>query len=129
MTDTFADVLKVLADNDGACLYWQMPDADRAKAAVDAGATKMVGDLLVHPSAKAIDEGCYTMVDVTAVKDNDVEEAALIDDIDAAILKLQNIAGINDGGIAAQCFSGFDWTNADTAARVHQLHYWLRVEG
>ncbi|MGB8747283.1 MAG: hypothetical protein WCD54_15135, partial [Pseudolabrys sp.] len=26
MTDDFADVLKVLADNDGACLYWQMPD-------------------------------------------------------------------------------------------------------
>jgi hypothetical protein len=51
VTDDFADVLKVLADNDGACLYWQMPDADRAKAAVESGAVKEDGELLVHPQA------------------------------------------------------------------------------
>jgi hypothetical protein len=61
MTD-FADVLKILSDNDGACLYWQMPNAERAKAAVEAGAVKEDGDLLVHPDAIMIEAGmAYTI--------------------------------------------------------------------
>jgi hypothetical protein len=62
MTDDFADVLKVLADNDGACLYWQMPDAGRCEAAVANGKAKIIGDLLVHPQAKELEVGtAYTM--------------------------------------------------------------------
>jgi hypothetical protein len=62
----FADVLEVLARNDGACLYWQMPNVERAKAALAAGAIKEDGDLLVHPEAVMVDEGmCYTMTQET----------------------------------------------------------------
>ena len=69
VADDFADVLKVLAENDGACLYWQMPDVTRGKAAVASGAVKMVNDLLVHPAAIEIEEGmAYTM----AVKVDDL---------------------------------------------------------
>lgn len=55
-------VLKVLADNDGACLYWQMPDAALVKAALDNCVVKQVGELLVHPDAVEVTVGeCYTM--------------------------------------------------------------------
>ena len=64
--DNFADVLDVLVTNDGACLYWQMPDAARAKAALASGTVTMVGDLLVHPAAIEIEKGmAYTMTKVT----------------------------------------------------------------
>ena len=64
--DNFADVLDVLVSNDGACLYWQMPDATRVKAAVASGTVTMVGDLLVHPAAVEIEKGmAYTMTKVT----------------------------------------------------------------
>lgn len=57
----FADVLDILTDNDGACLYWQMM-SDRAKAALKAGAVKQDGDLIVHPDAVMIEAGmAYTM--------------------------------------------------------------------
>ena len=62
MTTDFEDVLEVLANNDGACLYWQMPDAARAKAALEAGTIKEDGELLVHPAAVMIEQGmAYTM--------------------------------------------------------------------
>lgn len=62
ITENFSDVLAVLVKNDGACLYWQMPDGLRAEAAVKAGAVKMVEDLLVHPDATEVEKGmCYTM--------------------------------------------------------------------
>jgi hypothetical protein len=54
---TFADVLQTLADSDGACLYWQMPDPKRAQEALAAGAIKEDGDLLVHPRATMIEKG------------------------------------------------------------------------
>lgn len=60
--DNFADVVDILAANDGACLYWQMPDIARGEAAVKAGAVRMVNDLLVHPDAIEIEAGmAYTM--------------------------------------------------------------------
>lgn len=65
---------------------------------------------------------------VEAVKDSDIEAAALIDDLDAAVLSLMEIAGIDDGGVAAHCFSGFEWETADAHERVTQLHHWLRTE-
>ncbi|HEV8466104.1 MAG TPA: hypothetical protein VGQ63_14010 [Pseudolabrys sp.] len=62
--DNFADVLAVLVKNDGACLYWQMPDVARGEAAANAGIVKMVDDLLVHPAAIEIEAGTsYTMTD------------------------------------------------------------------
>jgi hypothetical protein len=62
--DDFADVLDVLVSNDGACLYWQMPDVARGEAAAKAGIVKMVDDLLVHPDAIEIERGMsYAMPD------------------------------------------------------------------
>jgi len=58
----FADVLEVLANNDGACLYWQMPNAARAEAALEAGVITLDDfDLLVHPGAVFIEDGAYAM--------------------------------------------------------------------
>ena len=60
MTDNFTDVLKELADCDGACLYWQT--GKRFKDALDAGIIRQSGELLVHPDAIIIEEGmAYTM--------------------------------------------------------------------
>jgi hypothetical protein len=64
---------------------------------------------------------------VASIKDNDIEAAALIDDIDVAV-KSQDIAGITTGDVAGICFSGFDWASQSTDARVHQIHAWLKSE-
>jgi hypothetical protein len=62
--DDYADILATLVKNDGACLYWQMPDVARVKAAVASGVVTMVDDLLVHPDAVEIEAGMsYTMTD------------------------------------------------------------------
>ena len=60
MADNFTDVLKELADCEGACLYWQT--GKRFKDALDAGIIRQSGELLVHPDAIMIEEGmAYTM--------------------------------------------------------------------
>ena len=60
MADDFADVLKELAECDGACLYWQT--GQRFKDALEAGAIRQDGELLVHPDAIMIEEGiAYAM--------------------------------------------------------------------
>lgn len=65
---------------------------------------------------------------VAYIKDNDIEAAALIDDIDVAVKSLQDIEGITTGDIAGICFSGFDWASQSTDARVRQIHAWLKSE-
>ena len=62
LPDDYADVLAILAECDGACLYWQMPDVARGEAAARAGIVLEHDDLLVHPKAKQIEYGmAYTM--------------------------------------------------------------------
>jgi len=54
-------VLKELANNDGACLYWQMTSPN-ALAALTDGVVRMEDDLLIHPDAVTIEYGmAYTM--------------------------------------------------------------------
>jgi hypothetical protein len=61
IVDDFSDVLKQLADCDGAILYWQT-DKSRFKPALDAGVILEDGELLVHPRAICIEKGmAYTM--------------------------------------------------------------------
>ncbi len=61
-SDLFTDVLEELVRNDGACLYWQMPNGERAKAALDAGVVTLDDyDLLVHPKAVKVCDGAYAM--------------------------------------------------------------------
>jgi hypothetical protein len=65
---------------------------------------------------------------VNIIKFGEILKSAEINDIDAAVLRLQNIAGIDDGGVAAQCFSGFTWEEANRGDRIKQLAMWLSVE-
>jgi hypothetical protein len=58
----YADVLSELAANDGACLYWQMSNPQRAESAFKSGIVTMDSDLLVHPDATQIEAGmAYAM--------------------------------------------------------------------
>lgn len=65
MRKDFSDVLDTLAQANGAALYWQLPNQDRVKAAIDAGAIRVDAetDLAVHPDAMADEEGAYSMPD------------------------------------------------------------------
>jgi hypothetical protein len=64
------------------------------------------------------------------ITESDIQRAIEIDDIDAAVLGLQTIAGIDDGGIASVCFSdiGFDWPTASREQRLDKVRGWLKVE-
>jgi hypothetical protein len=64
------DILKQLAANDGACLYWQMRDPHAVLAAVKAGELRMVGDLVIHPDATEIEAGmAYTLRPLVTPRD------------------------------------------------------------
>jgi hypothetical protein len=66
LRESFADVLAELAAADGAILYWQT-DKRRYKPALDAGAIKEDGELLVHPDAICVEPGmAYVMPDKKA---------------------------------------------------------------
>ena len=65
---------------------------------------------------------------VAAIELDDIGRASQIDDVDAALLALMNIAGIDDGGVAGIVFSGFDWNGASQSERVDQLAEWIRTE-
>lgn len=71
------------------------------------------------------------MIDLQAIKYNDVFAAAEMDDLDAACGHLQTIAGITDGGVAGLHFSGGEdkpWTSKDKGERVSALMGWLETE-
>ena len=65
---------------------------------------------------------------IEKIKEGDIEAAALVANVDAALLPLMRTAGISTGDVAAQAFSGFDWTAADTKARIRQIKAWLKLE-
>ena len=65
---------------------------------------------------------------VKTITFGDILNSAAIDDLDAAVLRLQDIAGIDDGGVASQCFSGFDWEKEKRGERIKALAFWLGVE-
>lgn len=50
-------LLDLLADNDGAMLYWQVPS--EVREFVDE--LPRDGDLVLHPRAIKVGEGCYEM--------------------------------------------------------------------
>ncbi|MCH8476130.1 MAG: hypothetical protein LAT55_12990 [Opitutales bacterium] len=64
-----------------------------------------------------------------AVTDELIASCAMIDDIDAAVLPIQERAGIMDGGVAAMFFSPEDiWEKSDHEARKTALREWLNME-
>ncbi len=130
--DDFADVLKVLADNDGACLYWQMPDVARAELALAACAILSDGDLLVHPDATVIEAGmAYTM---KPEPKNLLAVALLEPDLNDALLPVMTALGITEGDVAAQHFSGYEpdaetvWREGNAMTRRDMLADYLRIE-
>jgi hypothetical protein len=65
---------------------------------------------------------------IEKIKESDIEAAARVANVDAALLPLMRAAGISTGDVAAQAFSGFDWAAADTVARIQQINAWLKLE-
>ena len=61
----------------------------------------------------------------------DILRSAEIDDLDAALLRLQQIAGIDGGDSVATVFSGGEaeaWPSSTRDERTSMLAYWLSIE-
>jgi hypothetical protein len=65
---------------------------------------------------------------VAAIDADDIARASYTTDIDVAIRNLQEIAGIDDGGIAGICFADFDWINASPVDRLDAIYAWIKTE-
>lgn len=65
---------------------------------------------------------------IDAIRARDILGASLIDDLDAALLPLQVIAGIDAGDVSAQVFAGFDWKAATRTQRLDRLRVWIAAE-
>lgn len=72
---------------------------------------------------------------LSAIKDGDIEAAVLMDDVDAAALHLQTIAGITDGGICSLYLDPEMWAERDESTqtidysgREHAIKQWLEHE-
>lgn len=59
----YKEILDVLAANDGACLYWQLPNQPLVKSAIATDAIRFDGatDLAIHPDAVANGDGGWRM--------------------------------------------------------------------
>lgn len=66
--------------------------------------------------------------DLSAILWADIIDASHVSDIDTAILPIQDKAGIEDGGVAAMAFSGFDWRMATIRDRRDAIIRWLKLE-
>lgn len=69
-----------------------------------------------------------TTINLDALTGMDLWEASRTRDIDEAVAKLQDKAGIMDGGIAGMVFSGFDWSKAAVDQRVEKIKEWIETE-
>ncbi len=68
-------------------------------------------------------------IDVSAITDTDIQNAAAVSDLDDAVRPLQDIAGITDGGWAGMAFSGVSWGYLNYVEREEAIRAWLRIEG
>lgn len=73
-------------------------------------------------------EAAKTTINLDAITGMDLWEASRGRDIDAAIAKLQEKAGITDGGIAGMVFSGFNWPTSSPDQRAHKIKEWIETE-
>jgi hypothetical protein len=64
------------------------------------------------------------------ITDKDICWAAQMDELDDACGALQFIAGIDDGGVAALCFSDLtlSWAMASIVQRISKLRQYLNTE-
>jgi hypothetical protein len=68
------------------------------------------------------------MIDISKITDADVEGAACVDDLDAAIRPLMDKAGITTGDIAGICFSDVKWGELGVLGRLEAIGNWLAHE-
>jgi hypothetical protein len=68
------------------------------------------------------------MAPVASVKDDDIEAAAAMDNVDRAAKHLQDLAGIATGDVASHYLNEEKWAGADRTARVKLLQEWLKAE-
>jgi hypothetical protein len=71
-----------------------------------------------------------TMTHLGNIRESDIQTAVSMADLDVACAYLQDIADIEDGGIAALAFSdaNFDWTAANRGERESAIRAWLKLE-
>lgn len=67
-------------------------------------------------------------MNLDAIREGDIATAVGMADLVEACAYLQGIAGITDGGVAADCFNGVDWTTADPLVREQRIRHWLATE-
>jgi hypothetical protein len=65
---------------------------------------------------------------VASVKDDDIEQAAAMDNVDRAAKYLQDIAGITTGDVASHYLNDEKWAGANRTGRVSLLQEWLKAE-
>jgi hypothetical protein len=58
----------------------------------------------------------------------DLAIASAVDDVDAAVLRLQEIASIQDGGVCGQHFNPESWAHLTPKERIEKLIEWLKTE-
>ena len=91
-----------------------------------------VGPMILHRFNVQLDEFAVSegYIGVDAITDADIKTAVAMADLDAACLHLQNIAHVDDGGIAGMVFSDteFDWATADAAERERMIRQWIATE-
>jgi len=68
------------------------------------------------------------MAPVASVKDNDIEAAAAMDDVDRAAKHLQDRASIATGDVAPHYLNEEKWAGANRTARIKLLQEWLKAE-
>jgi hypothetical protein len=73
-----------------------------------------------QPMTKRIDD----------IRESDIATAIGMADLDDACAYLQGIAGIKDGGVAAQAFSdvNFNWNTADHNVRERKVREYIKME-
>jgi hypothetical protein len=71
-----------------------------------------------------------TLAKINSITFDHVIDAVRLDDLDQAVLSLQCIAGIDDGGVADIAFSQYDtpWSDMDEGERVSAIAGWLDME-
>jgi hypothetical protein len=65
---------------------------------------------------------------VASVKENDIEHAAAMDNVDRAAKYLQDIAGITTGDVASHYLNEEKWAGANRMLRIRLLQEWLKAE-
>jgi len=65
---------------------------------------------------------------VSSIKDNDIDSAAAIDNLDRAAHYIQKIAGITEGDVAGISLNEKEWHAADKPSRIQMIRSWLKTE-